>query len=204
MPFVDESDFCKYCIENKIWGFFSDYFRFVVLYEYGGIYLDTDVEVYKSFDNLLDNRMFMGFIFDCLVGTAVIGSEKGNPILQEWKNILLNDFKCKGKLTVSNSWITHWFLDKYPYPVFKLNGKEQEFDGIKIYPRYYFEKENFSHSQGGYCRHFCDNTWGKGRSLPVRIAKKILPRRIVAYFSHEMNQRNNEFYKLSLEHKRKG
>lgn len=82
-PFIDKSEFSKYCIENKIWGFLSDYFRFVVLYEYGGIYLDTDVEIYKSFDNLLNNKMFMGFIFDCLIGTAVIGSEKGNPVMLE-------------------------------------------------------------------------------------------------------------------------
>lgn len=127
----------------------SDYFRFVVLYEYGGIYLDTDVEVYKSFDNLLNNKMFMGFIFDCLIGTAVIGSEKGNPVMLEWKEILLNDFKRKGALTVSNMWITQWFLDKYPYPLFKLNGKEQGFDSIKIYPRDYFEKECFKSNRGG-------------------------------------------------------
>lgn len=175
-----------------------------MLYEYGGIYLDTDVEVYKSFDNLLNNKMFMGFIFDCLIGTAVIGSEKGNPVMLEWKEILLNDFKRKGALTVSNMWITQWFLDKYPYPLFKLNGKEQGFDSIKIYPRDYFEKECFKSNRGGYCRHFCDNTWGKRRPLSVRVAKKILPRRIVAYFSHEINQRKNEFYQLSLEHKRKG
>lgn len=161
-PFIDKSDFCKYCIDNKIWGFLSDYFRFVVLYEYGGIYLDTDIEVYKSFDRFLDNKMFMGFIFDCLLGTAVIGSERGNPVLLEWKDILLKDFKRKGTLTISNNWITQYFLDKYPFPIFKLNGKEQQFDGIKIYPRYYFEKEDFTR-KGGYSRHFCDNSWGGGR-----------------------------------------
>lgn len=200
-PFIDKSEFCKYCIENKIWGFLSDYFRFVVLYEYGGIYLDTDVEVYRSFDELLDCRMFMGFIFDCLLGTAVIGSEKGNPIMLEWRDILLRDFDRKGALTVSNSWVTRYFLDKYPLPTFKLNGKEQEFDGIRIYPRQYFEKECFWPNRGGYARHFCDNSWRKGRPLPIRIAKKVLPRRIVAYFSHYVNMRKNEFYKIYLTHK---
>lgn len=162
----------------------SDYFRFVVLYEYGGIYLDTDVEVYKSFDNLLNNKMFMGFIFDCLIGTAVIGSEKGNPVMLEWKEILLNDFKRKGALTVSNMWITQWFLDKYPYPLFKLNGKEQGFDSIKIYPRDYFEKECFKSNRGGIVDIFVTTPGEKEASIckgcQEDIAKKnsglLLPR----------------------------
>lgn len=158
-PFIDKSEFCKYCIKQQFWAFLSDYARLTILHEYGGIYMDTDVEVYKSFDRFLSYRMFMGFIFDCLLGTAVIGSEKGNPILLEWKDILTGMFERKDTLGANNNWITQFFLDKYPFTIFKLSGKEQEFEGIKIYPRYYFEKESFTR-KGGYSRHFCENSWG--------------------------------------------
>ena len=47
-------------IETKKYAFVADYIRFYALYNYGGIYLDSDVEVLKSFDNLLNLRYFIG------------------------------------------------------------------------------------------------------------------------------------------------
>lgn len=54
---------CKYVAEaarEKKWAFVSDYVRFKILYEQGGVYFDTDVEVIKSFDDVLANGSFMG------------------------------------------------------------------------------------------------------------------------------------------------
>lgn len=47
--------------EAKKWGFVPDYARLDIVYEYGGIYLDTDVEMLRSFDELLEQDGFMGF-----------------------------------------------------------------------------------------------------------------------------------------------
>lgn len=47
--------------EAKKWGFVPDYARLDIVYEYGGIYLDTDVEMIRSFDHLLENECFFGF-----------------------------------------------------------------------------------------------------------------------------------------------
>lgn len=47
--------------EAKKWGFVPDYARLDIVYEYGGIYLDTDVEILRSFDELLEQDGFMGF-----------------------------------------------------------------------------------------------------------------------------------------------
>lgn len=55
---------CKYmedAYKEKKWAFVSDFCRIDVVYEYGGIYLDTDVEVVRSFDDLLHLDMFCGF-----------------------------------------------------------------------------------------------------------------------------------------------
>lgn len=54
MTFVNEA------IQAKKWAFASDVIRLWALYNYGGIYLDTDVKVLKSFDPLLDNKAFIG------------------------------------------------------------------------------------------------------------------------------------------------
>ena len=58
----DFSD-CTYAreaYEAKKWAFVSDYARLKIIYEYGGIYLDTDVELLASLDSLLNNDCFMG------------------------------------------------------------------------------------------------------------------------------------------------
>jgi len=63
------------------WSFLSDYMRLYVLYHFGGIYFDTDIEVIKNFDTLLDSKGFIGFQLDpkiskTFIGAGVIGAEK--------------------------------------------------------------------------------------------------------------------------------
>ena len=53
--------YMKQAYEARKWGFVPDYARLDIIYQYGGIYLDTDVEVIKSFDELLNQKAFMGF-----------------------------------------------------------------------------------------------------------------------------------------------
>ncbi len=56
-------NFCTYtrqAYEAGKWAFVSDYARFKILYEQGGVYFDTDVEVIKSFDDILNAGNFMG------------------------------------------------------------------------------------------------------------------------------------------------
>ena len=72
----DENEFVRKTYAEKQLGFIGDYYRLKAVYEYGGIYLDTDVKVCKSFDPLLDYPAFLNFIFDCSVGSAIIGARK--------------------------------------------------------------------------------------------------------------------------------
>lgn len=55
---------CKYmaqAYEAKLWGFVPDYARLDIIYQKSGIYLDTDVELLQSLDNLLNCKAFLGF-----------------------------------------------------------------------------------------------------------------------------------------------
>ncbi len=56
-----KNQYMKDAYEAKKWGFVPDFARLDIVYEYGGIYLDTDVELIKSFDSLLNQKAFMGF-----------------------------------------------------------------------------------------------------------------------------------------------
>jgi len=68
----------------KMWGFVSDYVRLDIIYRYGGIYLDTDVKILKSPDDLLYQKCF--FIKDAsfFVNTGGgFGAQKGALVLKE-------------------------------------------------------------------------------------------------------------------------
>lgn len=55
-----DSVFVREAIAEKKWAFASDVIRLYAIKTYGGIYLDTDVMVYRSFDTLLNNHAFIG------------------------------------------------------------------------------------------------------------------------------------------------
>ena len=75
--------FTKDAYEAKKWAFVSDVARLDVVYRYGGIYLDTDVELLTTLDPFLENKAFMGFEQGRKVNTGLgFGAEKGNPVIK--------------------------------------------------------------------------------------------------------------------------
>ena len=88
LKIIRSSEFIKKKYEEKNWAFVSDFVRAYVLYQYGGIYLDTDVELLKNFDEFIHHKFFCSIEGDILFGEnipepAVMGSEKNHPLLLE-------------------------------------------------------------------------------------------------------------------------
>ena len=76
--------YVRQAYEMKKWAFVTDYVRLQVVYENGGIYLDTDVEILRNLDSLLPYRAYFGFEGEDTVNTGLgFGAEKGTPILKE-------------------------------------------------------------------------------------------------------------------------
>ena len=83
---LDECKYAKEAYDSKKFAFASDYLRFKVLYDEGGIYLDIDVELLKSLDDFLNEHFFTGFEKDYEVSInpgLVCGAEKNSPIVKE-------------------------------------------------------------------------------------------------------------------------
>jgi hypothetical protein len=76
---INSSIWVKQAFENRKYAFAADYIRLYALYHYGGIYLDTDVEVIKPYDDLLDLPYFVGKEHSdntCCPEPATMGAEK--------------------------------------------------------------------------------------------------------------------------------
>ena len=83
---LDYNVYTRYCYDNKKWAFLSDYARLVVVAEYGGIYFDTDVELLKRPDELLQYEAFYGFENDSNIATGLgFGAEASHPTIQSMK-----------------------------------------------------------------------------------------------------------------------
>ena len=76
---VNSNSFVKEAYEQKKWAFVSDYVRLWVLYNFGGIYLDADVELLKNIDSLLDlGDVITGYQEDITIPAALMAANKGN------------------------------------------------------------------------------------------------------------------------------
>ena len=79
---INFNGYTRMCYEEKKYAFLSEYVRLLVVVEHGGIYLDTDVEVIRSFDTLLENEAFFGFENSEYVNTGLgFGAEVLNEIV---------------------------------------------------------------------------------------------------------------------------
>lgn len=77
------SRFTKLAYDRKKWAFVSDYVRLKVLYEHGGIYMDTDLEVIKDFSSLLRGRRYVSSRVEGeLITCGFIACEPRHPFIK--------------------------------------------------------------------------------------------------------------------------
>lgn len=89
---VHSSEFVRSAYQSGKYAFVSDYVRLHALKEYGGIYLDTDIEVLRSFDDLLEGySAVFGFESGESVMTAFMAAEREHPII----NAFLSSYSGK-------------------------------------------------------------------------------------------------------------
>lgn len=191
-----ESEYFAECRKRNLYAFMADYLRIKILYEQGGIYIDTDVQAIKSLNPLLDKELILGWeectidIVNKQIGTGFIAAEKGNWFIEKIYNFYNKE--------IMNS-------DMYIIPVImtdiynKLSATEKA--KIEILPKEYFSPYD---SGGGkrfstdlitdntYAIHWFSYSWGKFKNrewAQVKHIKNPIKRKI------KMLQNRFEFYK---------
>lgn len=155
---INCNEYVREAYNQKKWAFVSDYARLWALYNYGGIYLDTDVEVYKPLDKFLGHKIFTGFEQPHYPVTAIIGSEKGNNIIKE----MLDVYKNK-KFEIHDNW---WEYETNTMIMSDIIGKyidrdklEYQENEIAVYPiKTFCSSEEIDKEV--YSRHLMLGSWG--------------------------------------------
>ena len=161
----DESNFDVHCCDYvseaygaKKWAFVSDYARFAILYEHGGLYFDTDVELIKPIDDILKRGPFMGLEMDwgeddsvAVVHGLGLAANPGlglaaNPGLGLYKAIIdsyQGDHFVKPDGTYDATTIVARTTDVLAEHGLRNRSGIQEVDGIWLYPHDYFNPKDF-------------------------------------------------------------
>lgn len=173
---INQIPYVKEAYKSKKYAFVADFVRLYALYHEGGIYMDTDVEVIKPLDDLLDNYAFSGFEDNNSISTGIMASEKGGKWAYDNMTYYLDKHfeKANGQLdmTTNVAIITKYMLQ---YGV-KLDNTLQEFPQlITIYPKDWFCPK--SHNSGrifltsnSYTIHHFANSW-EDKGVKYRINK---------------------------------
>ncbi|MFV8373859.1 glycosyltransferase family 32 protein [Flavobacterium sp. LB1P71] len=133
IPFVNEA------YKLKKWAFVADYIRLKILYENGGIYLDTDMMVIKSFDSLLSDECFFGVEDERFISAGIIGVKKKHPFIKKclfkYESIKLDSKTDWNQITMP-IFITGLFRDLFSFD--SSFEKTLKYEMITIYPVSYF------------------------------------------------------------------
>lgn len=169
---IDSVPFVKQAFENHKWAFAADYIRVYALYNYGGIYLDSDVEVLKKFDDFLNLKMMLGYENTNIrsLEVAVWGAEKNHPLLSDILDLLdkrqfiQNDgsFDLKPLPMVVRD-----LIHEKGYQcrdVMSLSDCCENDNVIQVFPYYYFSPKSHVTNQNmvndiSYCIHHFKASW---------------------------------------------
>ena len=192
-----KNKFMANAYKQKKWGFVPDYARLDIIYNYGGIYFDTDVEALKPFDEFLKYPAFCGFESEHFINFGHgFGAEKGNKII---KNLMLPYENMNFNLSdeIIKIGLLHTKMDvkdlaskglppspflQTQYLVKNLgliqNNTNQTLDGIEVFPSIYFcprdEYNTPIKTETAYSIHHFAGSWVPWKlKIKVKIVKYL-------------------------------
>ena len=143
---VNMCPYAKEAYEAKKWAFLADYARLWALEKYGGVYMDTDVELIKPLDGFLSESAFCGFEEKGVLCTALMGSEPGG----KWVRALLEGYRDRHFLLADGSFdetTNVTVISQQTEKLFGLamDGTAQKAEGVlTLYPRDRFSPMDFA------------------------------------------------------------
>ena len=196
---LEENTFVKQAYQSGMYAFVADYVRLKVLYLYGGIYMDTDVELVRSLDDLLGNTAFSGFESDSTVQTGLIASTARTPVfrnlLQYYEKRHFIARNGQMDTTTNVTIMTAYFQQNGLQP----NNQQQTICGIVFYPKDWFcpkdwETRIVNITKNTYAIHHFKESWRTKAEknhtiLQGKLAKKYgkTVGKLISYFPYAVD-----------------
>lgn len=181
---INALQYTKQAYEMKKYAFVSDVARLKALSMYGGIYFDTDVEVFKNFTPLLDERCILGFEEEEYIATSMMAVEPNNNLINSflkiYDNIPFLDEKGNIIEGTNVSKLTDLLIEK---GLKRENIYQKLDDNISIYPKEYFSPYVYPYgiyqiTDNSYCVHHFFVSWQSKTVLLKRYLKMVIAKLI--------------------------
>ena len=180
---INKNDYVREAYKAKKFAFVSDYVRVYALYNYGGIYIDTDVEVLKEFsEEILRNDSFWGFEEKNFIATSTIGACKGNKLIKQFLDSYDGKRFVKEDGTIDTLTNVAVVSNLVKLLGVKLDGSYQKIDGVAtFYPQEYFSPYDYINcymkdGKNTYAVHHYYKSW-----LPVSTRIKTSIKKSMAF-----------------------
>lgn len=189
---INSNLWVKQAYEHKKYAFAADYIRLWALYHYGGIYLDSDVEVIKSLDPLLKQPYFFGVENNqtCHIEAAVMGAEAHNDFIKRCLDHYKDrPFLLNGKMDMTplpiimNSYISQSTLI-FQESEYKINDSS-----IQLYSKDFFSPKDgvdgqiLYKNEHTYTIHHYNASWYTKEKKMYLLLSKICGRKITSILS---------------------
>ena len=188
---INSVPYVKEAYQSRKFAFVTDYVRLYALFNEGGIYMDTDVEVLKSFDDLLYLPAFSGYESNKFSSfpTGIMASEKGGVWVKEqlvyYKDIHFIKSDGSYDMTTNTQTISQIMAENG----FELNGKCQVYkNDMHCFPKDYFCPMSSTRvlklTKNSYCIHHFAASWytpGPLKRIKNFIYKRILGAKLTDY-----------------------
>ena len=174
---INSTTWTQQAYEARKYAFVADYVRLWALKKYGGVYLDTDVELVKNLDCFAEHKGYVGFACTNGLSTGLIGAEKEHPYIQKWFDFYQGkSFRTDSGMDMepNTEYSTQLLLERG----MKLNDEKQTIFDMTIYPQTYFcplYVDSFRNVKSGdtYAIHYFLATWRSERAR--KNFKKAIP-----------------------------
>jgi hypothetical protein len=180
---INCNEFAKEAYLSKKYAFVSDYVRLFALYNYGGIYMDTDVEVIRNIDQFLSLPAFSGFETQTNIPTGIMGSSQYGIWVKELLDYYsdIHFILADGSMnTVSNTITISRIMNEGG---FKFDNTVQNYKGVvTIYPSDYFCPKSYDTGQihlthNTFCIHHFAGSWLSNSKKTKRLVAKVIGER---------------------------
>lgn len=205
---VRKNEFASKAYDSGKWAFTSDYARFDIIYNYGGFYLDTDVELIKNLDPLRENKAFMGFEKGVLINTGLgFAAEKHHPAVKALRDTYNDiEFVCDGKTNLACPGLNSEYLISRGAV---MNDKLQVVDDITLYPTEYFCPLNnksgvMNITKNTYSIHWYSMSWLPEKERQFRILEQKLSKPFGNNTAHKITRILDFPYRVNKKLKRLG
>ena len=139
---LDANEYVQQAFIAQKWAFVSDYVRIHALKAFGGIYLDTDVELLRPLDDLLSHQAFIGFESDSQIATCVIAGEAEHPLFAEEEQAYHDRIFTRDDGSYDTTTNVSILTEHLVAHGLICNGMQQNVNNIEIYPSDYFSPKS--------------------------------------------------------------